>query len=1308
MDKIEDKKVTKGINPNKDCNTPKIKGKNRGKKRKRESSNSSSEYEDVLPDNTLEMEKNLHVSAMKNNLDDISVRKILKKVVTNDHVLALVKLREEEEAVNGPKVASMRPKLTRAKMKELQKVSPNTTLGISDLTPIKHIPVKTRPEVKALIAQELPEDEDDEEYEPTNEDVPSDDDQGLESCSDLDSQPRTPATPHSVVASSPKVVTDGPFKVPQEISTPIRRKLNMEEEATIALRTRSKLSLSSTSIEHIESTFVPPDDIPTPAVDDLWNQFLNECLNPASTSKEGRNEDDDETDPEYNVAADADAHDEDEEALSHSIIKISKKELNDLVTELFSIMPEATEEELLADNIANSVLTDHSQTDLSRRWEGKQEPVSDDESGNRQNLSDRITFEEERKKMHPRVSIGKSDPVDSEEETRAKPPPKKKPNKIRSKPEIGKTKTSVLEHSVTVNEQRAPPLLQHRLKQVSRNECVLIEVAQGVQLLPAQRQVLQQQLRQHVQLCAGNYLQLYVHPLHWKLAHHYKDYLETLKNLSANNPASVVNVCNLQPALDLVNSWEKAVSADTPENTAMLEFIQNQLERTTRRVSHKALYVGDFHETFLKTVSTSNVFLYPYLLPAMPYRGDTTRRLFYLNSEDELIALGLDQFSAYVSNNPSLFKPHPRPHPRHRWGLRVTLELVVKYMFPWMSAKSLHSHIQTVRKLRCIDNPIYKYLETGELNPVHHKLLPFNPQLSLYEQPEHELPRIWLRYLAKTSKRFRNYLMKRTKTTGVAPNGVEISSSPVVVQKAALPIDFTKPIPSFKPVNSTPKPQNTTQQINFEVVISSASVTTLPNQYKLVETSTGAYLLPITPVTITVDSNTSPIPTPVVVTPVKTPNLPETTKTVQNPDHCTCCVLLRKICKQRQTVITEYFGSKKAERCECKEKRYPRVSNKLRLFINCYKDSYQSALEDIQMKINKVEDKRDTRLKEINCDNNIDDLAYITSFNLKLISRLTIAKDVNLKRRVNTVLHRFNTLEHDPLQLASSLDKVFGVELADLYKEFISLLTPQQAAQMGAFKDYFVRNCVPGLVKRVEVEVLDGNKKRNILEVLQRVFTKNLSTACEICTDILKTLVDYPGLARYVHSLFPHRKEASSEQKHSTSEEQTTSDEGQQTETLNNAPCEEPTVGDTIADYEGDQSMSDDDDSGNISQPESNFPIKTENALESVSTQQASNNLGQIIVSKTEIEDHSESSDSSMRIVFDDEIVKSENPEWKRDEDKLILEVLKEQLTPEEREDKTILEIIEEKNIILMISESLTDKSESDIKTRLLYLLQLC
>lgn len=53
------------------------------------------------------------------------------------------------------------------------KVSPKIAWKIPvDLCPIKHIPVKTRPEVKALIAQELPEDEDDDEYQPTADDIP--------------------------------------------------------------------------------------------------------------------------------------------------------------------------------------------------------------------------------------------------------------------------------------------------------------------------------------------------------------------------------------------------------------------------------------------------------------------------------------------------------------------------------------------------------------------------------------------------------------------------------------------------------------------------------------------------------------------------------------------------------------------------------------------------------------------------------------------------------------------------------------------------------------------------------------------------------------------------------------------------------------------------------------------------------------------------------------------------------------------------------------------------------------------------------
>lgn len=78
-----------------------------------------------------------------------------------------------------------------------------------------------------------------------------------------------------------------------------------------------------------------------------------------------------------------------------------------------------------------------------------------------------------------------------------------------------------------------------------------------------------------------------------------------------------------------------------------------------------------------------------------------------------------------------------------------------------------------------------------------------------------------------------------------------------------------------------------------------------------------------------------------------------------------------------------------------------------------------------------------------------------------------------------------------------------------------------------------------------------------------------------------------------------------------------------------------------------------------------------------------------------------------MTIVCDEEPVKPESHEWKRDEDKLILEVLKEHLTPEERKDKTILEMIDEKDIINMIADSLTYKSKTEVTNRVMYLLQM-
>lgn len=79
----------------------------------------------------------------------------------------------------------------------------------------------------------------------------------------------------------------------------------------------------------------------------------------------------------------------------------------------------------------------------------------------------------------------------------------------------------------------------------------------------------------------------------------------------------------------------------------------------------------------------------------------------------------------------------------------------------------------------------------------------------------------------------------------------------------------------------------------------------------------------------------------------------------------------------------------------------------------------------------------------------------------------------------------------------------------------------------------------------------------------------------------------------------------------------------------------------------------------------------------------------------------------SMLVMSEDEPIKSEPVEWTRDEDKLILQVLKQYLTPQERSDKTILEIIKDKNLSKIIMSGLPHKPPEDVSERVLYLLQI-
>lgn len=115
--------------------------------------------------------------------------------------------------------------------------------------------------------------------------VQSDDDINT-TTSDIDSQPATPLSQASDIndePSRPTYTKDGLFKVPR-----IRNDSGTsqtEQDYIIAKRTRSKISLTETPIEAIESTFRAPDapmDMYRVPDDPHWTDFLTGLVMPMS------------------------------------------------------------------------------------------------------------------------------------------------------------------------------------------------------------------------------------------------------------------------------------------------------------------------------------------------------------------------------------------------------------------------------------------------------------------------------------------------------------------------------------------------------------------------------------------------------------------------------------------------------------------------------------------------------------------------------------------------------------------------------------------------------------------------------------------------------------------------------------------------------------------------------------------------------------------------------------------------------------------------------------------------------------------
>uniref|UniRef100_A0A8P4GR28 CASP8-associated protein 2 n=1 Tax=Dicentrarchus labrax TaxID=13489 RepID=A0A8P4GR28_DICLA len=321
------------------------------------------------------LDQSLETKSKQHNLTTVNVRNIIHEVITNEHVVAMMKAAINETEAVPP----FEPKMTRSKFKEV--VEKGVVIPAWNISPIK----KTSDVNKAPQFVDIPlaeEDSSDEEYHPDEED----EDETAEDTfqeSDMESTASSPrgsrlnrmeedscspwqtsrsrsrrlragsvamGPPPPPKAPAPKV-TDSTFleklhAVEEELAVcmePYQPLSESEDEVGLmAYRTRSKRPLRDVPLGRLEAELRAPDITPdmydssSTHEDREWTDWLRGLM---TSDMDNEEECDDEDDPEYNFLADIDEPDQ-EDYRDDKAVRITKKEVNELMEELFETLKE--------------------------------------------------------------------------------------------------------------------------------------------------------------------------------------------------------------------------------------------------------------------------------------------------------------------------------------------------------------------------------------------------------------------------------------------------------------------------------------------------------------------------------------------------------------------------------------------------------------------------------------------------------------------------------------------------------------------------------------------------------------------------------------------------------------------------------------------------------------------------------------------------------------------------------------------------------------------------------------------------------
>uniref|UniRef100_A0A182NSG0 Myb-like domain-containing protein n=1 Tax=Anopheles dirus TaxID=7168 RepID=A0A182NSG0_9DIPT len=811
-------------------------------------------------------EESIQKSAAKNNLTSMCVKRLLKKLVVNDHILAIVRLKEEEEAkkmneVNGSPAQDgaeggaeddgddkeePQPKLTRLKAKELrQTVFPIASLN--EPTPDE--------EIAALINAELSSDDDDEEYKPTEDEIVSDDDPNT-TASDIDSQPRTPASTSLTVEndfqSEVQYTKDGLFKIPRARNdSQCSQSEQEQEQENIALRTRSKLCLTTTAIETLESTFIPPDITNDMyeydgEMDQAWKDFLEEFTKPL-------------LDPEEMRAG-----------------KVSKKELNALVLELMEMGATDDDQTLLEQTLTETINESLNCGQVDDRSSMINTPIPEENS---ERVDDSLRFapimqtsySSQSQQLAAEPALPRVQPVPTSSAILSPLPSTSTQQdlNITMYPSFSvasqlsqSSNWSVLDEpahpsgisTTTLEESDSrqstdygywmPDCPRHprffmkysSLEEASAesftstgNDTPNINTSESVKryiikatTVPVkvettqtqssfndfQFQLLHQQLRMHVQLTTQHFLQTYAHPKHWQMARTYKDMLNELAEIGKAKPSVVP--WNLPLAIDCCQSWEQELAVDNSSNKALIDFWCDEVVHAEEsKKMHHRIYHGEFHWRVREKILNCRAFMYPALLPYKPFRCDDMTGVYKkTTAEERVLALWFERAETILNEE---FKNATDRSITQKPNITTICEYIAKH---WCSARKVSwlKHVAYKQKNgpKTPGKPIRAltfFFMNGYAPPSDHVLEVFdaNNVIPLSQYDRGTLHYNWERYIfAPNRAAHLNLPAASTEQEKIVPNDSARTAQPEV-RVNGLEVQFEIKVLLPEPPNTTGK-----------------------------------------------------------------------------------------------------------------------------------------------------------------------------------------------------------------------------------------------------------------------------------------------------------------------------------------------------------------------------------------------------------------------------------------------------------------------------------------------------------------------